>query len=77
MSGTEIAILIVVCVAFAGAVAAIIYGKVKHKGGCCDCSGCNGACGWKAKTSEADGASESPCDGNCPHCAMKERGDRE
>ena len=47
MGAAEIAIIVVVCVAFAAAVGDVIYRKVKGKGGCdCGCSGCphNGAC---------------------------------
>ena len=40
MGAVEIAIVTVVGVAFLAAVGVIIYRKVKHKGGCCDC-GCS------------------------------------
>ena len=39
MSGWEIALLVALCAAFAVAVAAVIYNKVKGKG-CCDCCDC-------------------------------------
>lgn len=57
MNVFEIIVLIVVCVAFVCAVTAIVYGKIKHKGTCCDCS--------HAK-SDAGG-----CGGCCSHCAAK------
>ncbi|MDE5943843.1 MAG: FeoB-associated Cys-rich membrane protein [Clostridia bacterium] len=41
MNGWDIAILIVVCLAVAAVVGWLIYRKVKHKGGGCDC-GCGG-----------------------------------
>ncbi|MDE6557806.1 MAG: FeoB-associated Cys-rich membrane protein [Clostridia bacterium] len=48
MTPWEIAIIVVVAVAFAAAVGTIIYRKVKHKGGCdCGCSGCPHACHCK------------------------------
>ena len=49
MSPLDIAIIVVVSVAFVAAVGAIIYRKVRKKGGCgCGCSGCphsSGCCG--------------------------------
>ena len=48
MTPWEIAIIVVVAVAFAAAVGVIIYRKVKHKGGCdCGCEGCSHACHCK------------------------------
>lgn len=45
MGALEIAIIVVVAVAFAAAVGYIIYRKVTHRGGCdCGCSGCPHAC---------------------------------
>lgn len=47
MGAAEIAIIVVVCAAFAAAVGYIIYRKVKGKGGCdCGCAGCphSGTC---------------------------------
>ncbi|MDE7453260.1 MAG: FeoB-associated Cys-rich membrane protein [Clostridia bacterium] len=44
MNGWEIAVLVIVCAAFAAAVGFMIYRKIKHKGGCCDC-GCDGCTG--------------------------------
>lgn len=46
MNGVDIAIIVVVCAAFAAAVGFLIYRKVKHKGGCCDCGceHCSGNC---------------------------------
>lgn len=41
MSPVDIAIVVVVAVAFAAALGALIYRKVKHKGGVCGC-GCQG-----------------------------------
>lgn len=52
MNAVEIAIIVVVSVAFVAAVAAIIIRKVKHKGGCdCGCEGCPhcGVCNGKDK----------------------------
>lgn len=53
MNAGEIAVLVIVCVAFVAAVVGIIVGKVRHKGGCCDCS-----CGKSGACSSA-----------CPHCS--------
>lgn len=39
----DIAVIVAVCVAFAGVCGLLIYRKVKHKGGCCGCD-CGGAC---------------------------------
>jgi len=41
MGALDIAITVIVCVAFAGALGWLIYRKIKRKGGCtgCDC-GC-------------------------------------
>ncbi len=41
MNGWDIAVLVIVCVAVAAVAGWLIYRKVKHKGGCCDC-GCGG-----------------------------------
>lgn len=67
MSGAEIAILAVVCVAFVAAVAGIIVGKIKHKGGCgCDCGGsCSSCRGCAAVPVKAEEKPQTPC----PHCA--------
>lgn len=41
MNGVEIAVIVIVSVAFVAALAGIIYKKIKHKGGCdCGCDGC-------------------------------------
>lgn len=44
MNGVDIAVIVIVSVAFVAAVGSIIYRKVKHKGGGCgDCGcGCEG-----------------------------------
>lgn len=50
MGAFDIAVIVVVAVAFAAAVGAIIYRKIKHKGGCdCGCESCPhcSACGKK------------------------------
>lgn len=48
MGATEIAVIVVVSVAFVAAVGYIIYRKVRHKGGCdCGCEGCPHACRCK------------------------------
>lgn len=50
MSPLDIAIIVVVSVAFVAAVGAIIYRKVRKKDGCgCGCSGCphSSSCGSK------------------------------
>ncbi len=46
MGAVEIAVIVIVAVAFAGVAGWLIYRKVKHKGGCagCDC-GCGGGVG--------------------------------
>lgn len=53
MSPLDIAIIVVVSVAFVAAVGAIIYRKVRKKGDCgCGCSGCphsSSCCGRKDK----------------------------
>lgn len=41
MTGGEIAVLVGVCVAFVAALGAAIYGKLKHKNGCCGCCKCS------------------------------------
>lgn len=41
MNGVDIAVIVIVSVAVVAVVGWLIYRKVKHKGGCCDC-GCNG-----------------------------------
>lgn len=56
MSGSEIAVLVVVCVAFVAALTAIVVRKVKGKGSCCDCSSC------------AFKTGDTACGGGCPHC---------
>lgn len=45
MNAVEIIVLIVVCLAFVAAVAGIIIGKIRHKGGCCDCGKSGGCAG--------------------------------
>ncbi len=44
MNPWDIAIIVIVCVAFACVCGWLIYRKVKHKGGCCgcDCGNCGG-----------------------------------
>ncbi|MCI8412973.1 MAG: hypothetical protein HFE47_02605 [Clostridia bacterium] len=69
MTAAEIMILIAVCVAFAGAVAAILYRKITHKGGCCDCSACDGGCGQKRVSEKETKPVAAACDGQCEHCA--------
>ncbi|MDE7083246.1 MAG: hypothetical protein K2O89_06075 [Clostridia bacterium] len=46
MNGVDIAVIVIVCVAVVAVAGYLIYRKVKHKGGCCDCSSgsCNGSC---------------------------------
>ena len=46
MGALDIVVLVLVCVAFAGAAGWLIYRKVRHKGGCtgCDCGGCGAHC---------------------------------
>ena len=42
MGTVDIAVIVIVCVAVAGALGWLIYRKVKHKGGCdCGCGGCS------------------------------------
>jgi len=43
MNGVDIAVIVIVSVAFLAAAGAIIYRKIRHKGGCdcgCGCEGC-------------------------------------
>lgn len=51
MNGWDIAILVGVSAAFAAVVGWLIYRKVKHKGGGCDC-GCGGCTGCSKCNSE-------------------------
>ena len=62
MSGSDIVLLVVLCVAFAIAVGIIVYNKVKGKSCCGDCNGCSG-CGKEKKESD------TACDGQCSHCS--------
>lgn len=41
MGPVDIAVIVVVSVAVLCAVGYIIFRKVKHKGGCCDCEACS------------------------------------
>lgn len=41
MGPFDIAIVVIISVAVVGVIGWLIYRKVKHKGGCCDC-GCSG-----------------------------------
>ena len=41
MNGVDIAIVVAVAVAVVSVIGWLVYRKVKHKGGCCDC-GCSG-----------------------------------
>lgn len=62
MNGIDIAIIVVVSVLFAAAVGYLIYRKLKHKGGCCDCGESCGTCsGGCPHCKAADGAKR---DGN-------------
>ena len=58
MSGSDIVLLVVFCVAFAVAVGIIIYNKVKGKSCCDDCGGCD-----KSKKND------TACNGHCAHCS--------
>lgn len=50
MNGFDIAVIVVIAVAFVAAVGTVIYRKVKGKGGCdCGCSGCPHACNCSGK----------------------------
>ena len=40
MGALDIVLLILLGAAVCGVVARAIWRKVRHKGGCCDCSGC-------------------------------------
>lgn len=42
MGVVDIVVICAVGAALAGAIAYLIYRKVKHKGGCCDCQSCSG-----------------------------------
>ena len=52
MGAVEIAVIVIVAVAFAGVSGWLIYRKIKHKGGCAGCD-CGCGCGSGA---------------GCPHC---------
>ena len=55
MTPVEIVIICVVAVAFAAAVGAIIYRKIKGKGGCdCGCEGCPHACNCHGGQKDAE-----------------------
>ena len=69
MNGWEIAILVIVCLAFATAVGIIIYNKIKGKSCCGDCNGCSG-CAAKNKTNKAE------CN-VCPHCVAEKKSETE
>ena len=62
MSGSDIVLLVVLCVAFAVAVGIIVYNKVKGRSCCGDCNCCS-SCGKENKESD------KACDGHCPHCS--------
>lgn len=46
MNAWDIAIIVIVCVAFAGVCGWLLFRRLKHKGGCCgcDCVSCGGGC---------------------------------
>ncbi len=75
MNGWEIAILVVVCVAFVAAVTFIIINKIKGKSGCdCggNCSACSG-CASAVKSEQtaeqtAEQTPEQSAEPKCPHC---------
>lgn len=52
MSACDIIVIAVISVAFLAVVGVIIYKKVTHKGGCCDCGSCPHACHCKEKGKE-------------------------
>ena len=55
MGAIEIAVIVIVSVAFVAALGYIIYRKVRHKGGCdCGCSGCPHACHCKGGEKKKD-----------------------
>ena len=71
MNPLEIAIIIIVCVAFVAAVTFTVIRKVKHKGCCDECSSCGGACANCRPAEKKPETSTSPhCDGRCEHCAQ-------
>ena len=52
MSGVDIAVTVVVCAAALAALGFILYRKLRHKGGCCDCGDCCGCSHCKDCNSE-------------------------
>ena len=44
MNAVDIAVIVAVVVAAAVAVGYLVYKRIKHKGGCCDCSSCGHKC---------------------------------
>lgn len=77
MNPLEIAIIVIVCLAFGAAVTFTVIRKVKHKGCCDECSSCSSACVYRKpdeKKNESEDKSEMPaasvCDGHCEHCAQ-------
>ena len=61
MSAFEIAVLILLCVGFAAATGAVLYGKIKGKSGCCD----NGTSDGKSKK-----RGKNVCGGGCSNCGL-------
>lgn len=64
MNPWDIAIIALVCVAFAGVCGGLVYRKVKHKGGCCgcECASCGACDAHKAGGENA-----------CPHCKGEDK----
>lgn len=40
MNSVDIVVTVVIAVAVVGVIGWLVYRKVKHRGGCCDCNGC-------------------------------------
>lgn len=56
MGAFDIAVIVLVSVAFLGAVGYLIWRKAKGKGGCdCGCSGCPYACNCGKRKDESEG----------------------
>lgn len=44
MNAVDIAVIVAVGIAAVVAVGYLVYKRIKHKGGCCDCSACGRKC---------------------------------
>lgn len=77
MNPWDIAIIVIVCVAFAGVCGWLIYRKVKHKGGCCGCE-CGAHCqncasGIHNEGNCGSGTHKAGGENACPHCKGEDK----